>query len=59
MNLETVGSEFVHWTDLVLTGTSGGLQWTRWQAFGFHKMQLILWLAEELSFWRRKLAPWS
>jgi len=30
MDLETVGLEFVHWTHLVLIGTSGGLQWTRW-----------------------------
>jgi hypothetical protein len=27
-------------------GTSGGLLWTRWWAFGFHKMRIISWLAE-------------
>jgi hypothetical protein len=37
-------------------GTGGKLLWTRWWAFGFHKMRGISWLAEHtLSFSRRTL----
>jgi hypothetical protein len=37
-------------------GTSGGVLWTRWWTFGFHKMRGISWLAERtLSFSRRIL----
>jgi hypothetical protein len=27
---------------------SGGLLWIRWRTFGFHKMQSISWLVEDL-----------
>jgi hypothetical protein len=30
------------------TGTAGGLLWVRWWTAGFHKMQRICWLGEEL-----------
>jgi hypothetical protein len=38
------------------TGTGGGLLWTGWWAFGFHKMRGISWPAERtLCFSRRTL----
>jgi hypothetical protein len=37
-------------------GACGGLLWTRWWTFGFHKIRGISWLAEcTLSFLRRTL----
>jgi hypothetical protein len=38
------------WTGLIClrTGTGGGMLWTQWRSFDFHKTRGISWLAEDL-----------
>jgi len=38
----------IGWEDMESIGTSGGLLWTRWWIFGFHKRRGIFWLSGQL-----------
>jgi hypothetical protein len=45
MGLRGIGWGGMAWTDLA----SGGLLWTRWWTFGFHKMLGITWVTAQLA----------
>ena len=49
MDLNHLGWEGQDWIDLAQTGKSYGLLWEKQWIFGFHKMQEISWLADELG----------
>jgi hypothetical protein len=39
-------------------GTSGGLLWTRWWTFGFHKILGSSWVPAQLAASQKGSAPW-
>jgi hypothetical protein len=49
------------WIGLILLkiGTSGGLLWTRWWTFGFHKMLGSSWVAAQLAASQERLSSVS
>jgi hypothetical protein len=49
MDLRDRWCDGVDWIALAQNRTSGGLLWTRWWIFGFHKMLGNSWVAAELA----------
>jgi hypothetical protein len=59
MDVREIGWGDMDWIDLVLIGTSGGLLWTRWWTFGFHKILGSCWVAAHLAASQEVLSSMS
>jgi hypothetical protein len=49
IDLREIGLDGMDWLIWIRVGTSGGLLWTRWWNFWFHKMLGSYWIAAQLA----------
>jgi hypothetical protein len=61
MYIREIGRDGMIWIGLIWLriGTSGGLLWTRYWTFGFHKMLESTWVAAQLAASQEGLSPTS